>query len=79
MTLQLPPGVSVEIPRLGKPTKAGMLKTAAVVVALASGVLGWWIGHSVGPSLGQREISGVDRSIDPPPRPPLPPDPFAGR
>lgn len=81
MSMHLPPGIMYadQVPRR-KRTKADWLalaKAVAVVTALvASGVLGYWGGRAIAPTVGQWEIAVVDHHPVPPPRPRLPPNPF---
>jgi hypothetical protein len=81
MSMHIPPGIMYadQVP-WRKRTKADWLtlaKTVAVVTALVgSGVLGYWGGRAIAPTLGQWEIAIVDHHPAPPPRPPLPPNPF---
>lgn len=80
MSMQIPPGMDtclIQRPKLTKADWLALAKTIGVVTALVgSGILGYWGGRAIAPTVGQWEIAIIDHHRASPPRPPLPPNPF---
>jgi hypothetical protein len=75
MTIQLPP--STQLLRDRPSAKVKRATVAAIAVLALAGVLGFVAGRAIGPTLGRWEYASAQRHTVAPPKPDLPPDPFA--